>query len=165
MTRSKLSKFAAMALAIPGLALATPASAAAQVHAPAQPELHGMGDLAWQHGRDRGRHEGWDRGRGNRDRYYRGDRYRDDRYRGDRYRGTYYGDPVYRDTRIWRGRDGSYYCRKQDGTTGLLVGAAVGGLIGNEVSSRGDKTAGTIIGAIGGAILGRSIDRSNARCR
>ncbi|MCB2088961.1 MAG: glycine zipper 2TM domain-containing protein [Sphingomonadaceae bacterium] len=160
MTRSKLSKLATMVLAVPVLAFAAPAMATAPAHVGAPVAAHGMGDLTWQHGRDRGRHEGWDRGRGNRDRYYRGDR-----YRGDRYRETYYGDPVYRDTRIWRGRDGSYYCRKQDGTTGLLVGAAVGGLIGNEVSRRGDKTAGTIIGALGGAILGRSIDRSNARCR
>ena len=52
-----------------------------------------------------------------------------------------------------------------DGTTGLLVGAAVGGLIGNEVSGRGDKTIGTVLGAVLGGLAGREIDRSDASCR
>ena len=73
---------------------------------------------------------------------------------------------VYRDTRVWRGDDGRYYCRKQDGTTGLLVGAAVGGLLGREVAGRGgDRTLGAILGAAGGALLGRSIDRRDTHCR
>ena len=68
--------------------------------------------------------------------------------------------------RIWRARDGRYYCRKRDGTTGLLIGAGVGGLIGHEVAGRGgDRTLGAILGAAGGAILGRAIDRSDSRCR
>ncbi len=103
----------------------------------------------WQHGRDRGKHRGWD----NR------------RYRSSYSDRHYYGEPVYRDTRVWRGRDGRYYCRKEDGTTGLLIGAAVGGLIGNEVAGHRDKTIGTLLGAVGGAFLGRAIDRSDARCR
>lgn len=87
-----------------------------------------------------------------------------DYYYGDRdYR--HYDEPIYRDTRVWRGRDGRYYCRKENGTTGLLIGAGVGGLIGNEVAGRGDKTLGTLLGAVGGAVLGREIDRSNSRCR
>ncbi|MXO84887.1 glycine zipper 2TM domain-containing protein [Altererythrobacter aurantiacus] len=94
-----------------------------------------------------------------------GDRY--DRY--DRYdRGDYrnYGEPVHRDTRIWRERDGRYYCKKENGTTGLLIGAGVGGLIGHEVMGRGnDRTLGAILGAAGGALLGRTIDRSATRCR
>lgn len=82
----------------------------------------------------------------------------------DHYRS--YGEPVYRDTRVWRGRDGRYYCRRENGTTGLLVGAGVGALIGHEVAGRGgDRTLGAILGAAGGAILGRSIDRSSTRCR
>jgi Glycine zipper 2TM domain len=69
------------------------------------------------------------------------------------------------DTRMWRGDDGRYYCRRDDGTTGLIIGAAVGGLAGNEIAGRGDKTLGAILGAAGGALLGREIDRSNYRCR
>lgn len=69
------------------------------------------------------------------------------------------------DTRLWRGDDGRYYCKRDDGTTGLIIGAAVGGLAGNEIAGRGDKTLGAILGAAGGALLGRQIDRSNYRCR
>ena len=69
------------------------------------------------------------------------------------------------DSRIWRGDDGRYYCKRDDGTTGLIIGAAVGGLAGNEIAGRGDKTLGAILGAAGGALLGREIDRSNYRCR
>lgn len=68
-------------------------------------------------------------------------------------------------TRVWRGDDGRYYCKRDDGTTGLIIGAAVGGLAGNEIAGRGDKTLGAILGAAGGALLGREIDRSNYRCR
>ncbi len=72
---------------------------------------------------------------------------------------------VYRSTRIWRGRDGRAYCRRDDGTTGLLIGAGVGALIGNELAGSGDRTLGAILGAAGGALLGREFDRSNMRCR
>lgn len=94
----------------------------------------------------------------NRDR----DRYRDNRNYG---RHGYYGEPVRAETRTWRGRDGRYYCRRDDGTTGLLIGGAVGGLIGNEVAGSGDRTLGTILGVAGGALLGRAVDRSDSRCR
>lgn len=70
-----------------------------------------------------------------------------------------------RDTRIWRGDDGRYRCRRDNGTTGLLIGGAVGGLAGHEIAGRGDKTLGVVLGAAGGALLGREIDRSNYRCR
>ena len=95
------------------------------------------------------------------DRYSRWER-RDDRrnYRNGYREGR-------RDARraYWRGRDGRYYCRRDDGTTGLLVGGVAGGLIGNEVAGRGDKTLGTVLGAIGGGLLGREIDRGGSRCR
>ena len=94
------------------------------------------------------------------------DRYRDRRgYRGDYYGRANYGEPVHRNTRVWRGNDGRYYCRKDNGTTGLLIGAAVGGLVGHEVAGRRDRTLGTVLGAVGGAFLGREIDRSGSRCR
>jgi uncharacterized protein YcfJ len=70
-----------------------------------------------------------------------------------------------REYREWRGKDGRTYCRRKNGTTGLVIGAAVGGLAGNEIAGRGDKTVGTIIGAAGGALLGREIDKGKRRCR
>lgn len=92
-----------------------------------------------------------------------------DRYDGNYGRSTYdrgYRDErVSRNTRVWRGNDGRTYCRRSDGTTGLLIGGAVGGLVGNSIAGRGDRTLGTILGLAGGALLGREIDRSNSRCR
>lgn len=70
-----------------------------------------------------------------------------------------------RDDRIWRGNDGRYYCRRSNGTTGLVVGAALGGVLGNQIAGRGDRTLGTILGAAGGGLLGREIDRGNVTCR
>ena len=67
--------------------------------------------------------------------------------------------------RIWRGRDGRYYCRRDNGTTGLIIGGAVGALVGRELDGGRDRTVGTIIGAAGGALLGRAIDRGELRCR
>ncbi|WP_033073599.1 glycine zipper 2TM domain-containing protein [Sphingopyxis sp. MWB1] len=72
---------------------------------------------------------------------------------------------INRDTRIWRGDDGRYYCKRDNGTTGLLIGGAVGGLAGHEIAGGGDKLLGTIIGAGAGALLGREIDRDKYRCR
>jgi hypothetical protein len=80
-------------------------------------------------------------------------------------RGYYYEPrPIREDERIWRGDDGRYYCRRGNGTTGLVVGAAAGALVGHELA-RGDRTLGTVLGAAGGGLLGREIDRNNARCR
>lgn len=67
--------------------------------------------------------------------------------------------------RSWRGKDGRMYCRRKNGTTGLVIGAAIGGIAGNKIAGRGDKTVGTIIGAAGGALLGREIDKGKRRCR
>lgn len=72
---------------------------------------------------------------------------------------------INRDTRIWRGDDGRYYCKRDNGTTGLLIGGAVGGLAGHEIAGSGDKLLGTILGAGAGALLGREIDRDKYRCR
>ena len=73
--------------------------------------------------------------------------------------------PLTRRDYVWRGRDGRYYCRRDNGTTGLVIGAALGGLLGNQVAGKGDKTLGTIIGAVGGGLLGRAIDRGDLKCR
>lgn len=150
---------AALALSVTGmLAAAVPVSAAVSSHASATLHVATGSDAAWENGRghDRGRHRGWNRG----DRYE--GRY-DDRGYGNR---SYYGEPIYANTRTWRGEDGRYYCRRDNGTTGLVIGAAVGGMIGNEMAGRrGDRTLGVILGAAGGALLGREIDRGGSRCR
>lgn len=75
-----------------------------------------------------------------------------------------YDDRDYRG-RYWRGNDGRLRCRRDDGTTGLLVGAGVGALLGRTVDTRGDRSLGTILGAVGGGLLGREIDRGDVRCR
>jgi hypothetical protein len=114
-----------------------PASAIAQI-APAAPSLEQSSD-------------------------YRGKKYR--RGYRDGYRDARYGDSYYRGP-VWRGNDGRYRCRRDNGTTGLLIGGATGALIGNEVAGRGDKLLGTIIGGAAGALLGREIDKSRGfKCR
>ena len=166
----QLLKSASMAIAASGLALAMPASAAPAMHASPNAHVAVTGDMTFEHKKKR-KYRGHHHDRDYRDYRDRRD-YRD--YRG--YRGgyearpyymgydRYYGQPVRADTRIWRGNDGRYYCRKDNGTTGLLVGAGVGALIGHEVAGRGDRTLGAILGGAAGALLGRSIDRSSTRC-
>lgn len=70
-----------------------------------------------------------------------------------------------RGDRIWRGRDGRYYCRRDNGTTGLVVGAAIGALVGRSLDGGRDRTLGTVLGLVGGGLLGREIDRGSIRCR
>lgn len=81
-------------------------------------------------------------------------------------RGRYY-EPrrITRRDQVWRGRDGRYYCRRANGTTGLIIGAAGGALLGREIDGGYNRTAGTIVGAAIGGLLGREIDRGSARCR
>ena len=70
-----------------------------------------------------------------------------------------------RNDRVWRGRDGRYYCRRSNGTTGLIVGAVAGGVLGNVIDGGRERTLGTLLGAGAGALLGRSVDRGEVRCR
>lgn len=89
-------------------------------------------------------------------------------YYADRYYrdGSYYGEVrLRRNDRIYRGSDGRYYCRRTDGTTGLIVGGAIGALIGNSIDNGRSSVLGTLIGAGAGAALGREIDRGSVRCR
>jgi hypothetical protein len=67
-----------------------------------------------------------------------------------------------RNDRIYRGKDGRDYCKRSDGTTGLVIGAVAGGLLGNAV---GGDTLGTLLGAGAGGLLGRSVDRGNVKCK
>ena len=98
---------------------------------------------------------------------------------------TTYGDPGYydrdyyslyrpgdyepyaldRDSRVFRGSDGRYYCERRDGTVGLVVGAGIGALLGNLIAPRGSNTLGTLLGAAGGGALGYAIERGEVRCR
>ncbi|MCP1468967.1 uncharacterized protein YcfJ [Sphingobium sp. OAS761] len=89
-------------------------------------------------------------------RYYRADRY---------YRSGYAPIRVTRGTRIYRGYDDRYYCRRSDGTTGLIVGAALGGLLGSQLDRGRSNTTGILIGAGAGALLGREVDRGSLSCR
>ncbi|MCX7863804.1 MAG: glycine zipper 2TM domain-containing protein [Novosphingobium sp.] len=73
--------------------------------------------------------------------------------------------PLTRNDRIWRDSKGRYRCKRDNGTTGFVIGAALGGLAGHEIAGRGDKTLGTIIGAVGGGLIGRAIDRGELKCR
>ena len=94
-------------------------------------------------------------GQGNWDaaRHYR----RDDRRYGPRRLG--------RNDRIYRGSDDRYYCKRDDGTVGLVLGGIAGGALGNIIAPGGSKTLGTIVGAGAGALIGKAIDDGDIVCR
>lgn len=89
----------------------------------------------------------------------------------------YYADRYYRDgrgyrerrlsrnDRVYRGSDNRYYCRRPDGTTGLIIGAAAGALLGNAIDGGRSSLLGTLIGAGAGGALGREVERGQVRCR
>lgn len=120
--------------------------------------------------RDARRDHRWDR-----DDWRRWNRY--DYNRPDPRYGRYYADRYYRDgsyygyrnmgryDRIYRGYDGRYYCRRSDGTTGLILGAIGGGLLGDAIAPGDSRTIGALLGGTLGALLGREIDRDGVRCR
>lgn len=71
----------------------------------------------------------------------------------------------YYDGRVWRDSHGRLRCKRPNGTTGLIVGAAGGALVGRAIDTRGERATGTILGAAAGALLGREVERSRYRCR
>ena len=89
-----------------------------------------------------------------------------DRYGYDtRYYGrNYNSQSYYRGAQTWRGNDGRYYCRKSDGTTGLIIGAAAGALLGRAVDGGYNHTTGTVLGGVVGALLGKSVAQKST-CR
>jgi len=142
-----------LALAAAGLAIpAAPAMADPPRWAPA----YGQRDPDNDRGRD---YRNDDR----RARYYQADERRSRNY-DDRGR---YSEPrrINRDDRVWRGDDGRYYCERENGTTGLIIGAAGGALLGREVDGGRNRTLGTVLGAALGGLVGRGIDLSDAKCR
>jgi hypothetical protein len=67
---------------------------------------------------------------------------------------------------VYRGEDGRYYCRRSDGTTGLVIGAGVGALTGRAIDGGRNRATGTIVGGVLGALVGREVERSqDLRCR
>jgi len=123
-------------LMLAGLTLASPA--AAQWH-DAPPPQGSWQDAGWNDGRGWDDRRGWNDGRG-----------------WNNSRGQQGG---------WNDDRGGQYCRRSDGSTGTLVGAALGGVVGSEMSRRGNRTQGAILGAVVGGLLGRSVDRGRVVCR
>ncbi len=132
-------------------------------------------------GRARGHYEDrWDRRDEKRDRKDARKDARENRRIAERaYRQGYYDasrdyrqdDRRYRPRRlgrndvVYRGSDNRYYCRRDDGTTGLILGGIAGGALGNIIAPGGSKTLGTIIGAGAGAIIGKKVDDGDILCR
>ena len=84
----------------------------------------------------------------------------------------YRDDPRYVERRlgpndeVYRGSDGRYYCKRSDGTTGLIIGGVGGAALGNVIDGGRNRVAGTLIGGALGALLGKSVDQnSDVRCR
>ena len=140
----KLTQTISLTLAVSGLAFTAIPASAADFGIPGQRVTAAQSDN-WE--RHRSRHY---RGRGNDARY------------SNRYA---YGEPVYRDTRVWRGNNGNYHCQKKDGTTGLIIGGAAGALLGREIDGGHDRTLGTVLGAAAGALLGKEVAQGGSRCR
>jgi hypothetical protein len=89
------------------------------------------------------------------------------RYYADRYyrSGSYYADRrLSRYDRVYRGYDGRYYCRRSDGTTGLIIGAGIGALLGNQLNIGGSTTLSTVLGGAAGALIGKEIAQGQLRC-
>ena len=124
---------------------------------------------------------------------YRDDSRYDDRYQDSRYPSQYREAPYYDDRdeqgydaaryyrdggnyqtrvlnsneRVYAGNDGRYYCKRSDGTTGLILGAAGGGILGNVIDGGRSRTVGTLLGGALGAVAGRAVEQnqSEIRCR
>jgi uncharacterized protein YcfJ len=73
----------------------------------------------------------------------------------------------YYNGKTWYDGQGRLRCKRNNGTTGLVIGAAGGALIGRAVDTQGSRVTGTIIGAAAGALLGREVERGRQRyvCR
>jgi len=105
--------------------------------------------------------------------YGRDDRGGDYAYRTDYDARLHYRDgPQYQERRlssqdeVYRGGDGRYYCKRNDGTTGLIIGGVAGGVAGNVIDGGSNRVAGTLIGGALGALAGKAIEQNgDVRCR
>ena len=89
-------------------------------------------------------------------------------YEADRYyvrNNRYQQREMRADERVYRGRDDRLYCRRSDGTTGLIVGGIAGGALGNSIARGGSRTLGTLLGVGLGAAIGGQIDHGHTVCR
>jgi hypothetical protein len=80
-----------------------------------------------------------------------------------RYANQRYANQGYYNQRTYDGGYYNHYGQRCSGSTGTIIGAIAGGLLGNGIAGRGDRTLGAIIGAGAGALAGRAIDRSDCR--
>jgi Glycine zipper 2TM domain len=104
-----------------------------------------------------------------------GGRYEDDSAYYDPSRdyrdGNYQERVLANDDRVYRGTDGRYYCKRNDGTTGLIVGGVGGAVLGNVIDGGRSRAVGTILGGLLGAVAGRAVERGandrngEIRCR
>lgn len=99
-----------------------------------------------------------------------------DYYRGNGYDRSYdnrgYDNRRYDDRRVYDRNSRPNYardyqrCRSNSGTTGTILGAIAGGLLGREVGRGGYRnqpsTTGLILGAGAGALAGRAIEKSGS---
>ena len=83
-------------------------------------------------------------------------------YQGQRY-DRRYANQRYYNQRTHNGGYYNHYGQRCSGSTGTIIGAIAGGLLGNQVAGRGDRTLGAILGAGAGALAGNAIDRSDCR--
>jgi hypothetical protein len=135
-------------LTLGAVAAAALATTACTGYDDGRPGYAGSGYSSYDWNRPDPSYGGYDAGR-----YYRED---NRRYRERR---------LSRNDRVYRGQDGRYYCRRSDGTTGLIVGGVAGGLLGAAIAPGGSEVLGALLGAAGGAALGASVEKGEARCR
>src|SRR4051812_36955813 len=94
---------------------------------------------------------------------YYGQRYGNGYYQAQRY-DRRYANRGYYNQRTYNGGYYNHYAQRCSGSTGTILGAIAGGLLGSSVAGRGgDHALGAIIGAGAGALAGRAIDRSDCR--
>ena len=67
--------------------------------------------------------------------------------------------------KVWKDSRGRLRCKRSNGTTGLIVRAAGGALVGRAIDTHGERATGTILGAAAGALIGREVERSRSRYR
>src|SRR3546814_20120640 len=88
-----------------------------------------------------------------------------DAYRHYRNDSRYRERRLSREDRVYRGSDGRYYCKHDDGPTGLIVGAPGGAVLGNVIAPGRSGLLVTLLGAGAGALDGRAIDKGDGTGR